>query len=344
MLWNGQVVGTFVGTQMMKALSLQLTAQDGVNTVSFRETGSKDREGSYLHDIHLYDDPRVGAGLEHVLAGDSPKPLTIAIAGVPIASGADGWRGGEFGKAVDFTQAPALKVIDASGIVHDVTWAATVDDFVAGRASLVGQALIGGVMTTVITVSVLENGPLEYVQTAALYHPPGTTSDGSTPLVFHYAVSDGDGDSTATQTATFIVTDDTPLALADKAAVHVVAMPPARRGQRADQRSSGRGRGLDPLDKIDGKTYTYDDASHHITGGGLNVSGDTLSVTTALGGTLTFQFADSGSAHAGDYSYVSPLSLTSVGKSEVFSYRLVDHDGIRPRPPSPSTSRRPLRL
>ena len=327
-LWNGKMVGVFAGAQLMKTLSLQLTAEAGTNTVSFRETGSKDREGSYLHDIHLYEDPRVGAGLEQALGGEEPGNLVISIAGVPLAAGADGWRGGQFAKAVDFLDAPAVKVLDANGGVHDVTWSGTVDASVAGKATLVGQALIGGVMTTVLTVSVLENGSLEYVQAAPLFHPPGGASDGSLPLVFHYEVTDFDGDSTGAQTATFIITDDAPIAAKDAASVHIGGdIGETITGNVLANDHPGVDGGFVQFIKVDGKVYTYNESTHQITGGGLSLNGDTLSLKTALGRASSPFIWRVRWGPFGDYSYVSPLSPGAAGKSELISYGLLDHDG-----------------
>ena len=76
---------------------------------------------------------------------------------------------------------------------------------------------------------------------------------------------------------------------------------------------------------IDGITYTYDPTGNDISASsGPQPTQDTpvLTVTTALGGTLTFHFAASGAHVAGDWSY-----LTSTAGPESFSYALVDGDG-----------------
>ena len=76
---------------------------------------------------------------------------------------------------------------------------------------------------------------------------------------------------------------------------------------------------------IDGITYTYDPTGNDISASsGPQPTQDTpvLTVTTALGGTLTFHFAASGAHVAGDWSY-----LTGTAGPESFSYALVDGDG-----------------
>jgi T1SS-143 domain-containing protein len=221
-IWNGQVIGSFHGGETFKTISLEVFGQAGDNTVSFRETGAPDLEGSYLHGIHLYEDPTTAAGSEAVLAAAAPADLVITAAGVPLASGADGWRGGSFAKAIDFLDAPAVKVIDTgNGSIQSVTWQSTVDASDPGHATLVGKALIGGVMSTVITVAVNADGSVTYDQSAPLYHAPGTSDDGSTALTFKYTATDADGDPTSVQKATFVVTDDAPIAVQDVASVTV---------------------------------------------------------------------------------------------------------------------------
>ena len=76
---------------------------------------------------------------------------------------------------------------------------------------------------------------------------------------------------------------------------------------------------------IDGITYTYDPTGNDISASsGPQPTQDTpvLTVTTALGGTLTFYFAAAGTHVAGDWSY-----LTGTAGPESFSYVLVDGDG-----------------
>jgi hypothetical protein len=76
---------------------------------------------------------------------------------------------------------------------------------------------------------------------------------------------------------------------------------------------------------IDGTTYTYDPAGNDISSSsGQPPAQDTpiLTVTTALGGTLTFHFADSDSGSAGSWTY----STGSAGP-ESFAYAIVDGDG-----------------
>jgi len=80
---------------------------------------------------------------------------------------------------------------------------------------------------------------------------------------------------------------------------------------------------------VDGATYTWD---------GLNTVSSTsqaqwshtaasLTVVTALGGTLVFYFGDEGQAHqAGDWTYTPPDTVDHSSK-EVFRYTLVDNDG-----------------
>jgi VCBS repeat-containing protein len=72
---------------------------------------------------------------------------------------------------------------------------------------------------------------------------------------------------------------------------------------------------------VDGTTYTYDPAGGGQISDGVNppVAGSVLTVATALGGELTFNFAD------GQYAYRSP-TLTGTA-TETFSYEIIDADG-----------------
>jgi Ca2+-binding RTX toxin-like protein len=57
-----------------------------------------------------------------------------------------------------------------------------------------------------------------------------------------------------------------------------------------------------------------------------SAEGTHITVTTSIGGSLTFYFADDGSHHAGDYAYSAPASV-NADKTETFHYTLVDNDG-----------------
>ncbi|GJA07685.1 hypothetical protein KAM333_31130 [Aeromonas caviae] len=70
---------------------------------------------------------------------------------------------------------------------------------------------------------------------------------------------------------------------------------------------------------VDGIVYTYDVVKHTIsTSGGSTISGDTLKLTTALGGTLTVDMAKGG------YSY-TPSTSGSAGTERV-KFTLIDND------------------
>jgi VCBS repeat-containing protein len=72
---------------------------------------------------------------------------------------------------------------------------------------------------------------------------------------------------------------------------------------------------------VDGTAYSYDSAGAGQVSGGANppVAGSVLTVTTALGGELTFNFEN------GQYSYQSPTLTGSA--TESFVYEIVDADG-----------------
>ncbi len=83
---------------------------------------------------------------------------------------------------------------------------------------------------------------------------------------------------------------------------------------------------------VDGYDYIWDGYSW-ITKIGPNtdeqIPGSSINVTTALGGTFKFAFADGGDGadyHAGDWTYTPPASLVAPA-DEVFHYILTDNDG-----------------
>ncbi|WP_344966135.1 Ig-like domain-containing protein [[Pseudomonas] carboxydohydrogena] len=82
--------------------------------------------------------------------------------------------------------------------------------------------------------------------------------------------------------------------------------------------------------KVGDVTYSFD-GTHTTSSGGATPSGfenhdSWIVVPTALGGALTFYFADTGTHHAGDYSYAAPSNLTA-NANETFHYVVEDGDG-----------------
>ncbi|MCC6948635.1 MAG: hypothetical protein IT539_12785 [Bradyrhizobiaceae bacterium] len=85
--------------------------------------------------------------------------------------------------------------------------------------------------------------------------------------------------------------------------------------------------------EIDGRLYTFD-GNNTITPSGTADPGHALVtnggkyvvVTTALGGTLTFHFADNGSNDAGDWAYSAPEDVPD-NDQETFTYYIIDGDG-----------------
>ncbi|MBD9446917.1 DUF5801 repeats-in-toxin domain-containing protein [Rhizobium sp. RHZ01] len=85
---------------------------------------------------------------------------------------------------------------------------------------------------------------------------------------------------------------------------------------------------------VNGVTYTFTPGAIAGTGtvsesgtpaGAYQDHGTWIEIKTALGGTLTFYFTDVGTTHhAGDYSYLAPISNTG---NESFAYTFVDGDG-----------------
>ncbi|GLK90569.1 hypothetical protein GCM10017655_36330 [Pseudomonas turukhanskensis] len=74
--------------------------------------------------------------------------------------------------------------------------------------------------------------------------------------------------------------------------------------------------------QVDGVTYTWDGVNTiDPSGAGANISGNSLSnITTALGGTLSFNFS------TGGWTYTAPPSVTG-DQVESFTYTIIDHDG-----------------
>lgn len=77
---------------------------------------------------------------------------------------------------------------------------------------------------------------------------------------------------------------------------------------------------------VDDVIYRYDAASEQIVGSdGTTMAGSTLELTTALGGLLTFSFADDGERQAGEYTYLAPS--VDGDRSERFIYVVEDEAG-----------------
>ena len=81
---------------------------------------------------------------------------------------------------------------------------------------------------------------------------------------------------------------------------------------------------------VDGETYTWDGLNTVSSDSEAEWSHTAASVTvmTALGGTLTFYFGDEGSHEKGEWTYTAPDSVAHAS-DEVFRYTLIDHDGDR---------------
>ena len=79
--------------------------------------------------------------------------------------------------------------------------------------------------------------------------------------------------------------------------------------------------------EIDGVTYSYDVGADTITpSAGPVIAGSTLTVMTALGGDLTFEFADGpGGIDKGDFEYASPT--VDMDEDESFTYTIADANG-----------------
>lgn len=75
-------------------------------------------------------------------------------------------------------------------------------------------------------------------------------------------------------------------------------------------------------------TYTWD-GNNTITLSGAQsgtINGDFITVTTQLGGMLTFYFGDQDGSPAGKWVYISPQNVNATS-DDVFTYRIVDNDG-----------------
>ena len=97
-----------------------------------------------------------------------------------------------------------------------------------------------------------------------------------------------------------------------------------------DGADSFGGNGPGQIDSItvDDITYVYDASANTITPtSGPVIAGGALIVTTALGGQLTFAFADEPGASQGDFAYTAPVAGGNA--DEAFSYAIVDADGDR---------------
>jgi hypothetical protein len=80
---------------------------------------------------------------------------------------------------------------------------------------------------------------------------------------------------------------------------------------------------------VDGVTYTWDGQSVTASQpGSWSATGAALTVTTALGGILTFHFSNGDGPDAGDWTYKPPEAVDHSA-NEVFRYTLVDSDGDR---------------
>jgi Ca2+-binding RTX toxin-like protein len=113
-----------------------------------------------------------------------------------------------------------------------------------------------------------------------------------------------------------LVTDEAEL---DEILIGTVPPAPATGDVDANDDYGPDGPGFIESIVVDGTMYTFDPVSQTVTGGGMTTAGSVRNIPTALGGSLTFNFAD------GTYSYVPPKVVSD--QTEVFTYTIRDADG-----------------
>jgi len=213
--WGGVEVGDIAptGTMTNHVITVTAGANDAANTLTFKEVGfGNDNTGTYLANVAVFASADSGPGSESALTTGSHHLSLVEHAA--IASGADGWHGGSFSQAANFTAAPTLKVIDpTTHVVQNVVFdLANPDRSVAGQVTISGHAgtLAGGV---VITLTLAADGTVTYDQTAPLYHDHASLgTDSALTATFQYTVTDGDGDTSAPKSLSFTIQDDLPTA------------------------------------------------------------------------------------------------------------------------------------
>ena len=143
-------------------------------------------------------------------------PLVIQGSVTVPTSGSDGWAGGSFANAVNFTSAPSgLMAVDVvTGEAREIEFHITTPARMGNEIMLRGYAdmdgELGGGPSPVIELVLNADGTVTYRQIRPLVHVEGSGTDESQTFSFGYTVTDGDGDTTAVQTISVTINDDNP--------------------------------------------------------------------------------------------------------------------------------------
>ena len=159
-------------------------------------------------------------------------------------------------------------------------------------------------------------GDYSFTQTGAIDHDsPSATA------VFSYTIQDSDG-TTSSATFTITITDDDISAAGDDGGSIQEGSAGTLVGSVFDNDDPGAD-GFGGVTQFTHSGQTYSLASAAGQPGFVSLVGTVITITTELGGTLTFDFA------TGDYSYSPPLSVdnSSGDPVESFVYTVADGDG-----------------
>ncbi len=164
--------------------------------------------------VSLSDSEAALAGLDRApRTGDDATLVMQQTFTAPVA-GADGWRGGNFGQAVTFTDKPGLFYVvnTATGALVEVQVNGNDVVRTATSAKLFATVDFGDGFgpRTVFEFTVDAAGSVTYMQYLPLRHAENTAEDGAITLPFGFTLTDADGDVTASKLTNVTVGDDEP--------------------------------------------------------------------------------------------------------------------------------------
>ncbi len=164
--------------------------------------------------VSLSDGEAALAGLDRApRTGDDATLVMQQTFAAPVP-GADGWRGGNFGQAVTFTDKPGLFYVvnTATGAFVEVQVNGNNVVRTATSAKLFATVDFGDGFgpRTVFEFTVDAAGSVTYVQYVPLRHAENTAEDGALTLPFGFTLTDADGDVTASKLTNVTVGDDEP--------------------------------------------------------------------------------------------------------------------------------------
>jgi T1SS-143 domain-containing protein len=167
------------------------------------------------------DDVLVGSDNVYCGVGDT-YPIVLEFSAAAAASaGADGWRGSNFGAALDFDfdAMPEIRILDPlTGAQYDIVFDPANVVRTATSVTLRGYADLDGNGAAdtgefLVELTINADGSMVWTQRAPVAHAVSGVGDDSLTFGFSYTLTDGDGDETPAQTVSVTVVDGGPTAV-----------------------------------------------------------------------------------------------------------------------------------